>query len=138
MPETESATTTKPDAIIAVERWNHHWGNRDLEGMKRVAADDFIQWHATVRKNLTKDEEFDMLVEALKVMQIQFRDIHLTPMTNDTVLMQCVGDIEIANAGARSGVPFAMVFNTRGQQITRCDEYMDGMSLPPIDFTPKD
>lgn len=138
MPEPESATTTKSDAIIAVERWNHHWGNRDLEGMKRVAADDFIQWHATVRKNLTKDEEFDMLVEALKVMQIGFKDIRLTAMTNDTVLMQCLGDIEIANAGARSDVPFAMVFNTRGQQITRCDEYMDGRSLPPIDFTPKD
>lgn len=138
MSEPASAATTKPDAIVAVERWNHYWGNRDLEGMKRVAADDFIQWHATVRKNLTKAEEFDMLVEALKVMQIQFRDIHLTPMTNDTVLMQCVGDIEITDAGARSGVPFAMVFNTRGQQITRCDEYMDGKSLPPIEFTPKD
>ena len=131
-------TATKPDSIIAVERWNTYWGERDLEGMKTVAADDFIQWHATVRKNLTKDEEFDMLVEALKVMQIQFKDIRLTPMSNNTVLQQCLGDITIEGAGARSDVPFAMVFHTRGQQITRCDEYMDGMSLPPINFTPTD
>ncbi len=131
-------SVTKPDSIIAVERWNRFWGERDLEGMKTVAADDFIQWHATVRRNLTKDEEFDMLVEALKVMQIQFKDIRLTPMSNDTVLQQCLGDITIEGAGSRSDVPFAMVFHTRGQQITRCDEYMDGMSLPPINFTPTD
>lgn len=130
-------TATKPDSIIAVEQWNAFWGARDLEGMKRVAADDFVQWHATVRKNLTKDEEFAMLVEALKVMEITFKDIRLTPMENDTVLQQCLGDITIAGAGTRTDVPFAMVFHTRGQQVTRCDEYMDGMSLPPIDFTPK-
>ncbi len=133
-----SDTATKPDSIIAVERWNACWGARDLEGMKRIAADDFIQWHATVRKNLSKDEEFAMLVEALKVMAITFKDIRLTAMDNDTVLQQCLADITIEGAGMRTDVPFAMVFHTRGQQVTRCDEYMDAMSLPPINFTPKD
>jgi ketosteroid isomerase-like protein len=126
----------KPDSIIAVERWNTCWLAGDLEGMKGIATDDFIQWHATVRKNLSKDEEFAMLVEALKVMDITFRDIRLTAMAEGTVLQQCVADITIAGAGTRNNVPFAMVFHTRGQQITRCDEYMDGMSLPPINFTP--
>lgn len=125
------------NALKAVEAWNAAWMARDLEGMKKVAADDYIQWHATVRKNLTKDEEFAMLVEALKVMQIQFKDIKLTPMSNGTVLQQCLGDINVAGQ-QRNDVPFAMVFHTRGTQITRCDEYMDGMSLPQIDFTPKD
>src|SRR3546814_18480149 len=83
--------------------WNDAWGKRDLDRMKEVAADDFIQWHATVRKNLSKDEEFDMLVEALKVMHIQFKDIKLTPLNNNAVLQQCVADITIEGAGARSG-----------------------------------
>lgn len=131
-------TQPKPDSILAVEKWNTFWLAGDLAGMKTIAADDFIQWHATVRKNLTKDEEFAMLVEALKVMDITFKDIRLTPMSGETVLQQCVADITIAGAGTRNDVPFAMVFHTRGQQITRCDEYMDGMSLPPIAFTPKD
>ncbi len=131
-------TLARPDSIIAVERWNACWGNRDLEGMKAIAADDFIQWHATVRKNLTKDEEFAMLVDALKVMQIEFKHIRLTAMGGDTVLQECLGNIAIEGAGTRTDVPFAMVFHTRGQQITRCDEYMDGMSLPPINFTPTD
>jgi hypothetical protein len=130
-------TSTKPDSIVAVEKWNKYWFERDLEGMKTVASDDFIQWHATVRKELTKDEEFVMLVEALKVMNIEFKTVRLTPMSNDTVLQQCVADITVAGA-SRENVPFAMVFHTRGQLITRCDEYMDGMSLPPIDFTPQD
>ena len=131
-------TATKPDSIIAVELWNKYWGERDLEAMKTVAADDFIQWHATLRKNLTRDQEFVMLVEALKVMHIVFKDIRQTPMSNDTVLQQCLGDIAIEGAGTRTEVRFAMVFHTRGRQITRCDEYMDGMSLPPINFTPTD
>ena len=126
------------DSIIAVEAWLKAWGERDLEAMKQVAADDYIQWHATVRKELSKDEEFDMLVEALKVMQIEFKNIELTPMTGGTVLQQCTADITIEGAGSRSDVPFAMVYHTRGHQITRCDEYMDGMSLPPIEFTPRD
>jgi ketosteroid isomerase-like protein len=128
-------TPAKPDSIIAVERWNEYWSKRDLEGMKRVAADDYIQWHATVRKDLSKDEEFAMLVEALKVMQIQFKDIELTALSDDRVLQQCLGDITV-NGVTRSDVPFAMVLHTRGQQVVRCDEYMDGNSLPPIDFTP--
>lgn len=129
---------SKPDSIIAVENWNKHWMARDLEGMKSVAADDYIQWHATVRKDLTKQEEFTMLVEALKVMDITFKDIVLTPMSDNTVLQECLADITIHGAGTRNDVPFAMVYHTRGQKITRCDEYMDGMSLPPIEFTPKD
>ncbi len=126
------------DSIKAVRAWGKAWGNRDLEGMKKAATDDFIQWHATVRKNLSKDEEFAMLEDALKVMRIRFKDIELTPMTGGTVLQQCKADITIEGAGSRSDVPFAMVYHTRGQQVTRCDEYMDGMSLPRIDFTPKD
>ena len=124
------------NAIKAVEAWNKAWFERDLETMKTIAADDYIQWHATVRKNLTKDEEFAMLVEALKEMHIVFKDIRLTPMTGGTVLQQCVADINIDGNEAHD-VPFAMVYHTRGRQITRCDEYMDGMSLPQIDFTPK-
>lgn len=132
--------TDRPDrgdeAIRTVTAWNDAWGARDLETMKRIAADDFIQWHATIRRELSKDEEFDMLVKALDVMHIQFKDIRLTALGDGAVLQQCVADIDIAGVGARSDVPFAMVFRTRGDRITRCDEYMDSLSLPRIDFTP--
>jgi hypothetical protein len=124
------------NALKAVLAWNEAWMARDLEAMRKIAADDYIQWHATIRKELSKEEEFAMLAEALQVMQIQFKDIRLTPMSNGTVLQQCLGDIKVAGEEKRD-VPFAMVYQTRGTQITRCDEYMDGMSLPKMDFTPK-
>lgn len=126
------------DAIAAVEAWNRAWLARDLEGMKKIAADGLIVWQATVRKDLTKDEEFAILAEALKVMRVEFKDIRLTPMSGGAVLQQCVADIDIDGVGSCEGVPLAMVYQTRGQQITRCDEYMDGMALPRIDFTPQD
>ncbi len=49
------------------------------------------------------------------------------------MLQQYLADITISGKEAND-IPFAMVFHTRGLQITRCDEYMDGQSLPPIDF----
>lgn len=128
----------KSDPIIAAETWNRHWKARDLENMASVAADDFIQWHATVRKNLTKEEEFAMLNQAMEVMQFAFKDVVLTELDGDCVFQECLGDISITGAGSREDVPFAIVYRTRGNKIIRCDEYMDGMSLPPIDFTPKD
>lgn len=123
------------NAIKAVEAWNEAWMARDLERMKQVASDDFIQWHSTVRKDLNKEAEFAMLVKALKVLNIRFKDIKLVPMSDGTVLQQCLGDVSVAGQ-ERHDVPFAMVYHTRGLQITRCDEYMDGNSLPPINFTP--
>jgi ketosteroid isomerase-like protein len=129
-PEFEPAA-----AIKIVESWNTAWMKRDLERMKAIAHDDFIQWHATIRKDLTKDEEFEMLVAALKVMKIQFHHIRLTACQGG-VLQQCLADIEIQGSGEAKNVPFAMVFRFKDGQIVRCDEYMDAMSLPKIPFAP--
>jgi ketosteroid isomerase-like protein len=122
-------------AIKIVESWNAAWMARDLDGMKAIAHDDFIQWHATIRKNLSKEEEFAMLVAALKVMKIEFHHIKLTPLEGG-VLQQCLADIQISGSGEAKDVPFAMVFRVKEGQIVRCDEYMDGMSLPQIPFAP--
>ncbi len=125
-----------PETMMKVaEAWNTAWLARDLEGMKAIAADDYIQWHSHIRKEFTKTEEFDMLVEALKVMNINFYDVTLTPLT-EGVLQQCLGDVELSNGAKATGVPFAMVYRIRDGQLVRCDEYVDGMSLPKLDFIP--
>jgi ketosteroid isomerase-like protein len=122
-------------AVKVVESWNAAWMARDLEGMKAIAHDDYIQCHATIRKNFSKEEEFAMLVDALKVMDIQFHHIKLTPCDGG-VLQQCLADIRIKDSGEAKNVPFAMVFRLKDGRIVRCDEYMDGMSLPKLGFTP--
>jgi ketosteroid isomerase-like protein len=107
---------------------------RDIAGMESVAAEDFIQWQSIYRREYSKAELFGMLGEVLQVANIVYRSIELWPLSDDCVLQRCVTDISIEGVGAKIGVPYAMVYRTRGQQITRCDEYMDGRSLPEVDF----
>lgn len=124
------------DAAVAVAKgWNTAWMARDLKAMADLAADDYIQWHSHIRKNFTKKEEFDMLEEAVKVMDINFYDVKVTPLEGGA-LQQCLGDIKLSNGASVTGVPFAMVFRIRDGKIYRCDEYVDGMSLPQLDFIP--
>jgi ketosteroid isomerase-like protein len=125
-----------PDAgLKVVQAYNKAWMNRDLQGMKDVTSDDYIQWHSHIRKDFTKDEEFAMLEEALKVMHIDFHHVNLFAVDGGAV-QQCLGDIKLSNGAEAKDVPFAMVYRVRGDKIVRCDEYVDGLSLPKMDFIP--
>jgi ketosteroid isomerase-like protein len=123
-------------ALDAVKAWNAAWMAQDIARMKEIASDDFIQWHATIRKDLTKAEEFAMLEKAIEFLKTRFEDIRLTPLSGGAVLQQCLATVSIEGVGTAEKVPFAMVYRTRDGKITRCDEYMDGMSLPRFDFAP--
>lgn len=126
------------EALGIVRAWNEAWMAQDLERMESIVSDDFIQWHVNIRKEFDKKAEFDMLREAVKVLKTKFEDIRLTPMNDGAVLQQCLATVAIEGAGTAERVPFAMVYKTRGGKLVRCDEYMDGMSLPRMDFKPAD
>jgi ketosteroid isomerase-like protein len=123
-------------AMQVVNAYNDAWMARDLAGMKAAVSDDYIQWHATIRKDFTKDEEFAMLEQALDSMHIVFHDIVRYPVDGG-VAQQCLADIKLANGGHAENVPFAMIYRVRDGKIYRCDEYMDGNALPKMDFIPK-
>lgn len=129
--------TSPEEALKVVEGWNRAWMARDLEAMKRLAADDYIQWHSHIRKDFTKQEEFAMLAEAVKVMNIVFHHMKMMPTEGGGVVQQCLGDIKLSNGAEAKNIPFAMVFRVRDGQIVRCDEYVDGASLPQLDFIPQ-
>ncbi len=122
-------------AMSVVSAYNDAWMARDLEGMKATVADDYIQWHCHIRKNFTKDEEFAMLEQALDSLNIVFHHVNRYPVEGG-VAMQCLADISLSNGAEAKDVPFAMVYRVRGDKIIRCDEYVDGMSLPKMDFIP--
>lgn len=122
-------------ALALVDTYNAAWMARDLDGMKATLSDDYIQWHSHIRKEFSKAEEFAMLEEALKVMQIEFHHVNRFP-TDRGVAMQCLGDIRLSNGSEAKDVPFAMIFTVRDNKIVRCDEYVDGNSLPKMDFIP--
>lgn len=124
------------DADLAVVKsYNDAWMARDLQGMKDRTADDHIQWHSHIRKDFSRTEEFAMLEEAIKVMQIRFHHILLYPVEGGAA-QQCLGDIDLSNGATARDIPFGMVYRVRNGKIYRCDEYVDGLSLPQLDFIP--
>jgi ketosteroid isomerase-like protein len=123
-------------AMKVVDEDNDAWMARDLEGMKAATSDDYIQWHSHIRKEFTKEEEFAMLEQALEVMNINFHHVRRFP-TDGGVAMQCLGDIRLKNGGEAKDVPFAILYRVRDGKICRCDEYVDGLSLPKMDFIPE-
>lgn len=122
-------------AMKVVDAYNDAWMARDLEGMKATTADHHIQWHSHIRKEFTKTEEFAMLEEALKVMNIEFHHVRRFPVEGG-VAMQCLGDITLSNGAEAKDVPFAMIYRVAEGKIVRCDEYVDGNSLPKMEFIP--
>jgi ketosteroid isomerase-like protein len=122
-------------AMKVVDDYNDAWMARDLEGMKATLSDNYIQWHSHIRKEFTKQEEFEMLEQALKVMHITFHNVRRFPVEGG-VAMQCLGDIRLSNGAEAKDVPFAMIYRVREGKIYRCDEYVDGLSLPKMDFIP--
>jgi ketosteroid isomerase-like protein len=122
-------------AMAVVKAYNDAWMARDLAGMKATVSDDYIQWHSHIRKEFTKDEEFAMLEQALDSLHIVFHHVNRYPVEGG-VAMQCLGDIKLSNGAEAKNVPFAMVYRVRDGKIIRCDEYVDGLSLPKMDFIP--
>jgi ketosteroid isomerase-like protein len=122
-------------AMKIVTTYNDAWMARDLDAMKATTSDDYIQWHSHIRKEFTKEEEFAMLEQALESMHINFHHVRCFP-TDGGVAMQCLGDIKLKNGAEAKNVPFAMIYRVRYGKIYRCDEYVDGLSLPKMDFIP--
>src|SRR3546814_14375188 len=79
------------DAIKAVQMWNAAWGKRDLDRMKEVTADTFIQWHPTQRKNLSKEEGFQMPHEQLKEQNSTLKNTKQKPLTKNDKTRQPKG-----------------------------------------------
>jgi ketosteroid isomerase-like protein len=123
-------------AVAVVVAFNEAFMARDIEKMKSYWTEDFVQWHSHIRKDFTLEEEVALLRTVFDSVFIEFYDVKMTP-TSDGVLMQHRGDVRLSNGAQATGVPFAAVYHFRGDKICRCEEYVDGLSLPPMDMLPK-
>jgi ketosteroid isomerase-like protein len=122
-------------AVEIVTAFNAAFMDRDIERMKSFWTDDFVQWHSHIRKDFTVEEEVALLHAVLDTVSIKFYDVRMTPIS-DGVLMRHTGDVRLSNGTERKGIPFAAVYHFRGDKICRCEEYVDGLSLPPMDMLP--
>jgi ketosteroid isomerase-like protein len=109
------------------------WARRDLAAMRAGLADDFIQWHSHIRRDFTLEEHQAMLRLVLAAGRLDYHDIAYTP-ADRAVLVTCLCDVRMNDGGSACDLPFAMIYTLRGDRIVRCEEYMDGASLPPMNL----
>ena len=109
------------------------WMARDPDRMDAYTSDDFIMWHSMIRKEFTKAEHHALLLQVLEVMQIDYHSIRRYPIEGG-VAMQCLGNVRLKGHAEAKNVPFALIYRVRDGKIYRCDEYIDGMSLPRASF----
>lgn len=120
-------------AVEIVKAFNDAFMDRDIPRLASFWTEDFIQWHSHIRKDFDKASEIKLLEAVLESVFIEFYDISYTP-TSDGVLMRHTGNVRLASGEEARGVPFAAVYHFRGDKIARCEEYVDGLSLPKMEM----
>ncbi len=111
------------------------WAARDLEAMVADLAEDFVQWHSHIGLDFTLSEHQAMLRKVLRHAVLDYHDITYVPLgRGEAVLVRCRCDVRVINGEASRNVPFALIYHLRDGKIYRCEEYMDGASLPDMSF----
>jgi ketosteroid isomerase-like protein len=132
-----SATDTAADALRVVYETFGAWLEKDLDKMAAGLADDFVQWHSHIGKDFSKSEHQALLRQVLGAGSLHYHDVTYLPLEGG-VLVRCLCDIRMNDGASADDIPFAMIFRVRNGRIYRCDEYMDGLSLPKMTFIAKE
>jgi ketosteroid isomerase-like protein len=122
---------TADDALRVVCETFGAWLARDLDRMAAGLADDFVQWHSHIGRDFTKAEHQALLRQMLGAGKLDYHQVSYLPLEGG-VLVRCLCDIRMNDGANAADVPFAMIFRVRNGKIYRCDEYMDGLSLPKM------
>lgn len=123
-----------PDAALRLVQTSFGaWMARDTAGMRACMSPDFIQWHNHIGRDFTLQEHQAMLQVVLAAGRLDYHDVDYLPIQGG-VLVRCLCDVRMNDGGESNDVPFGMIFFVRNGLIYRCDEYMDGAALPPMNL----
>ena len=115
------------------------WAARDLDAMIADLSEDFIQWHSHIGREFSLGEHQALVSKVLDHTVLDYHDIGYIALGNgEAVLVQCLCDVCVSGGGEARDVPFGLVYHLQGGKIVRCDEYMDGASLPDMGFLAED
>ena len=131
---TDSITPARRVAII--RDYNETFMRRDLDGMRRHYAPDFVQWHSNIRRDFPIEEEMAILRTVLAAAHIVFHQMVLTPLSGNVVMDQHMLDIRQNDGRETLNIPCSVLFHFRGDKIVRSEEYIDGLSVPIMDILP--
>jgi hypothetical protein len=121
------------EAMEAVDGFTSSWLARDIDRKATFLTDDFVLWNNCYKVEVAKPVAVKFFYWLLTVMRgNQYYDVrrYLTPTG---VVQQHLTSFDTDQGPVRD-IPMLLVFTTRGNKVSRCDEYLDSTGLPKLEW----
>jgi hypothetical protein len=123
----------EPEAMKAVDGFTSSWLARDIERKASFLSDDFVLWNNCYKVEVSKPAAVEYFNWLLTVMRDnKYYDVrrYLTPTG---VVQQHLTSFE-TDQGSVKDIPMLLVFTTKGDKVSRCEEYLDSTGLPKLEW----
>jgi len=121
------------EAIEAVEGFTSSWLLRNIDRKATFLTDDFILWNNCYKVEVQKPvavKFFNWLTTMMR--NNEYYDVRRM-LTPTGVVQQHLTSFD-TDQGSFKDIPMLLVFTTRGNKVSRCDEYLDSTGLPKLEW----
>jgi hypothetical protein len=121
------------EAMRAVEGFTSAWLERDIPRKASFLTEDFVLWNNCYKVEAARNTALAFFNWLTTVMRgNRYYDIrrYLTPTG---VVQQHLTSFD-TDQGSFKDIPMLLVFTTRGDKISRCEEYVDSSGLPKLEW----
>lgn len=121
------------EAMAAVDGFSSSWLGRDIDRLATFMTDDFVLWNNCYKVEVHKPDAIKFLRWVTTMMRNNaYGDVrrYLTPTG---VVQQHLGSFD-TDEGPFRDIPMLLVFTTRGDKVSRCDEYLDSTGMPTLEW----
>ena len=121
------------EATAAVEGFTSSWLDRDIDRKSAFLTDDFVLWNNCYKVEVQKPVAIKFFRWLITMMRNNaYYDIRRYRTPNG-VVQQHLTSFD-TDEGSFKDIPMMLVFTTRGEKISRCDEYLDSSGLPKLEW----
>lgn len=120
-------------AMTAVDGFTSSWLAHDIERKATFLTDDFVLWNNCYKVEVEKPVAVRFFNWLTTMMwNNKYYDVrrYLTPTG---VVQQHLTSFE-TEQGSFKDIPMLLVFTTRGELVSRCQEYLDSTGLPQLEW----
>src|ERR1700761_9312729 len=121
------------EAMAAVDGFTSSWLARDIPRKATFLTEDFVLWNNCYKVEVQKPTAvkfFDWLLTVMRGNKYYNIQRHLTPWG---VVQQHLTSFD-TDQGSFKDIPMLLVFTTRGERVSRCQEYLDSTGLPKLEW----
>jgi len=116
-----------------VEGFTSSWLLRNIDRKATFLTDDFILWNNCYKVEVQKPvavKFFNWLTTMMR--NNEYYDVRRM-QTPTGVVQQHLTSFD-TDQGSFKDIPMLLVFTTRGNKVSRCDEYLDSTGLPKLEW----